>query len=251
MGVIGVAKNGVLIQSWASAGCCDVGEEELEELDSCNGHPVADSGRYHYHLWPRCLQSCENGVGGTQAGFIGVALDGFPIYGPQDVDGNTLARGDLDECNGKLEVLPNGNNAGKLVYRYHIIDEFPWTLGCFRGDVSHLADQGLLNGQGACTVENMQTPCEDLNCNCNDQSSFAGSMFNCESNNSCSSARKRRSLKRSKRAISMVCDGTVGDNPGNPCWWLPEGSGRDACLAATDYDSSDFVEQYAEKDILA
>ena len=80
MGVIGVAKNGVLIQSWASAGCCDVGEEELEELDSCNGHPVADSGRYHYHLWPRCLQSCENGVGGTQAGFIGVALDGFPIY---------------------------------------------------------------------------------------------------------------------------------------------------------------------------
>ena len=49
----------------------------------------------------------------------------------------------------------------------------------------------------------------------------------------------------------MVCDGTVGDNPGNPCWWLPEGSGRDACLAATDYDSSNFVEQYAEKDIFA
>jgi len=55
---------------------------------------------------------------------IGVALDGFPIYGPKDENGRTLTSADLDECHGRLV---NGQ------YRYHVTSDFPYFLGCFRG----------------------------------------------------------------------------------------------------------------------
>ncbi|OPL32694.1 hypothetical protein AM593_10840, partial [Mytilus galloprovincialis] len=59
--------------------------------------------------------------------FIGVALDGFPIYGPNASDFNILLTStDLDECHGR-EV--NG------AYRYHATETWPYFLGCFKGVV--------------------------------------------------------------------------------------------------------------------
>ncbi len=56
---------------------------------------------------------------------IGVAFDGFAIYGPVDENGRTLASSDLDECHGRY------NADG--VYQYHTTTDFPYILGCFRG----------------------------------------------------------------------------------------------------------------------
>ena len=56
---------------------------------------------------------------------IGVAFDGFGIYGPVDELGRTLTSDDLDECHGRY------NSDG--VYQYHTTSDFPYILGCFRG----------------------------------------------------------------------------------------------------------------------
>ena len=63
-------------------------------FDLCDGHPD-QSGRYHYHKKPTsCLLSDPSQM-------IGVAFDGFAIYGPVDENGKTLTSDDLDECHGR------------------------------------------------------------------------------------------------------------------------------------------------------
>ena len=60
--------------------------QNLHRVDECNGW--ADSqGVYRYHIYPTCLASCEFG---TESDIVGVALDGFPIYGPIDDNGQQL-----------------------------------------------------------------------------------------------------------------------------------------------------------------
>ena len=84
----------------------------------CDGHPDP-RGQYHYHKMPAsCLLQDL-----TQ--MIGVAFDGFAIYGPVDEFGRTLTSDDLDECHGRY----NSNG----VYQYHTTSDFPYILGCFRG----------------------------------------------------------------------------------------------------------------------
>lgn len=57
--------------------------------------------------------------------FIGFAIDGLPIYGPNASDKAELLRSaDLDLCHGRYV---NG------LYRYHITLDFPYALGCYRG----------------------------------------------------------------------------------------------------------------------
>ena len=91
---------------------------------SCYGHPTPH-GTYHYHQLPICLYN------GTADEFIGVALDGFPIYGPNATDlGREVINSDLDECHGRNTTL-NGVQA----YRYYITRQYPYILGCFKGDV--------------------------------------------------------------------------------------------------------------------
>ena len=43
-------------------------------MDSCDGHP-SPNGHYHYHQMSGCVHNNTNNE------FMGVALDGFPIYG--------------------------------------------------------------------------------------------------------------------------------------------------------------------------
>ena len=100
---------------------------ETETFDSCDGHPT-DRGVYHYHKQPSsCVFSI---VDGEPSPFIGVALDGFPIYGPNDENGNTLTSADLDECHGRYV---NG------LYQYHTTADYPYILGCFKGEYTGMS----------------------------------------------------------------------------------------------------------------
>jgi hypothetical protein len=85
-GIVGIAKNGVPIYNSVGGDCCDLALKNLHRVDECNGW--ADSqGVYRYHIYPTCLASCEFG---TESDIVGVALDGFPIYGPIDDNGQQL-----------------------------------------------------------------------------------------------------------------------------------------------------------------
>lgn len=64
-------------------------------------------------------------------GRAGYAVDGFPIFAQYE-DGKKVSNEDLDQCHGHMhEIVDQG--VVQSVYHYHITDEAPYTLGCFRG----------------------------------------------------------------------------------------------------------------------
>jgi hypothetical protein len=107
-------------------------------FDACMGS-ISSSGAYNYRVMPPCLfgmnsqgfdmvftkenvlQAYSPLIVGSPSPLLGYALDGFPIYGPYDADGQ-LHKG-LDNCNGKF--LLDGS------YAYFATPTFPYTLGCF------------------------------------------------------------------------------------------------------------------------
>lgn len=123
-------------------------------LDAHNAHVLAD-GSYHYHADPHALYD-DSGASAFQV--IGVAADGFPIFGPWINDDGLIRKvtssyvlregqrpaipvapydgtfvedyeyvtgqGDLDECNG---MTVNG------VYGYFVTETFPYIMNCLRG----------------------------------------------------------------------------------------------------------------------
>ena len=132
MGPIGLAINGVAIFSPYSAQGTDAVITEERTFDECDGHP-SPQGTYHYHGSPICV---FEDVEGVPSSVVGVAMDGFPIYGPTDENGNRLFSEDLDDCHGRYV---NGR------YRYHITDDFPYILGCYKGEVD---ERNLPQGMG-------------------------------------------------------------------------------------------------------
>ncbi|OWF53182.1 glutenin, high molecular weight subunit DX5-like [Mizuhopecten yessoensis] len=120
MGPIGISRTGVVIFNPLNReGQNAVEGDTAEQLDECSGH--ADRmGVYHYHALPtNCLYK------GEEDELIGVARDGFPIYGPMASDlKREVMNSDLDECHGRFV---NGQ------YRYHATNQFPYFLGCLRG----------------------------------------------------------------------------------------------------------------------
>ncbi|KAJ8046287.1 hypothetical protein HOLleu_04908 [Holothuria leucospilota] len=118
-----MAVNGVIMYNpWDADGDNAVEGEGRERFDQCDGHPDK-RGTYHYHKMPSsCLFEIEEGVSSP---LIGVAFDGFAIYGPNDENGNRLTSADLDECHGRV----NSNS----VYQYHTTSDFPYILGCYKG----------------------------------------------------------------------------------------------------------------------
>jgi len=128
MGMIGVAINGVAIFNALDGPGRDAVAHEIQ--DACNGHPER-SGQYHYHGPSECvveLGAIKNG----HSGLVGYALDGFGIYGSNGTNGQHLSNADLDQCHGHVEKVVWD---GKLteMYHYHLTDEYPYTLGCFKG----------------------------------------------------------------------------------------------------------------------
>jgi hypothetical protein len=101
-------------------------------IDACNGHPTPEAfkpaGIYHYHGAPHCITHFIDKPH-EHSGIIGVALDGFPIYGPLGKDGSKPAQ--LDECNGHTEQtgeFPQG------IYHYHLTESSPYSMRCLAGE---------------------------------------------------------------------------------------------------------------------
>ena len=94
------------------------------ELDEYGGH-CGRADDYHYHIGPVHLQK----IAGANNP-IGYALDGFPLYGYTDANGNEPK--DLDKFNGRME---------KDGYKYYSTKKYPYINGGMRGEVQVAGDQ--------------------------------------------------------------------------------------------------------------
>ena len=118
MGPMGVAVNSVAIFNQMAAPGDDI-LEELNTFDQYEGHP-APGGVYHYHIEPVWLTETL----GDDA-FLGLLLDGFPVYGPLE-NGNRLSNDDLDDYHGHSH---DTNEFPEGIYHYHVTDDLPWING--------------------------------------------------------------------------------------------------------------------------
>lgn len=120
LGPIGVAVNGVVFYNQYAAGRQPLGMEILS-FDRYNGHPTP-AAQYHYHFEPVWITAA------AKSRLIGVLIDGFPVYGPQDSGGRAPA--DLDSCHGHVAATPEFTSG---IYHYHTSDTVPYIAGCYRG----------------------------------------------------------------------------------------------------------------------
>ncbi len=107
-------------------------------IDGCNSHPTGGMGgsgsTWHYHGVPGCWTSTVDGASGASH-IIGIALDGYPIYGGRDVNGNIVAASSLDACNGITSATPEFPSGA-----YHYVLPLNTTtaqssIGCYSGTV--------------------------------------------------------------------------------------------------------------------
>lgn len=129
MGTIGIALSGGVFFNALDADKRDAVANEI--FDACEGHPQ-QQGQYHYHHNSPCF---DHGKVDEHSPLLGYALDGFGIYGSRGEAGKVLTNNDLDECHGHTSAALDrlGNSINE--YHYHINNEFPYTLGCFKGEV--------------------------------------------------------------------------------------------------------------------
>jgi YHYH protein len=124
MGMIGFTVTGVAFYNALDDAGRDAAAHEIQ--DNCDGHPQANS-QYHYHSASPCIPGAESDT------LVGWALDGFPILGMQGANGTLLTNADLDACHGRSERVTVSGRA--YAYAYHLTREYPYTLGCFTGQV--------------------------------------------------------------------------------------------------------------------
>jgi YHYH protein len=118
LGPIGIALNGVPFFN-QYAGSNQPLSFEIDSFDQFGGHPQ-QTGQYHYHLEPYYLTKNKG-----KDVFLGILLDGFPVYGPIE-NGKAITNADLDAYHGhftKNTDFPNG------IYHYHITDADPYLNG--------------------------------------------------------------------------------------------------------------------------
>jgi YHYH protein len=106
-------------------------DQNVSFLDSCNGHPTPMMGTYHYHALPTCITQVVDKAGGPSH-LIGVAFDGFPIYGDRAMNGSKIKITQLDACNGITSATPE---FPKGIYHYVLLDTKDSTssIRCFSG----------------------------------------------------------------------------------------------------------------------
>lgn len=87
LGIVGLSANGLAIfNAEANINGGDYISDEGYSFDADSGHPQGD-GVYHYHTQPVALTPSS----GYDDELLGVGLDGFPIYGPQNASGSEVA----------------------------------------------------------------------------------------------------------------------------------------------------------------
>ncbi len=108
--------------------------QDVGFLDSCNGHPTPMMGTYHYHALPSCITQVVDKPNGPSH-LIGVAFDGFPIYGDRAMNGSKIKTTQLDACNGITSATPEFPNG---IYHYVLLDTKDSTssIRCFSGKSS-------------------------------------------------------------------------------------------------------------------
>jgi hypothetical protein len=105
--------------------------------DNCSGHPYMMQYHYHGYSW-KCFKN--QGDVGKHSPLFGYAIDGFGIYGPRGDDGKMVKNADLDECHGHTHsVMWDGSM--QSIYHYHLNNEYPYSVGCFRGTPAQLPAQ--------------------------------------------------------------------------------------------------------------
>jgi hypothetical protein len=107
--------------------------QDVAFLDACSGHP-SPMGMYHYHALPPCVTATVDAAGGPSH-IIGVAFDGYPIYGDRDIDGKQLGAADLDRCGGVTSPTPEFPNG---IYHYVLLktNDATSSIRCFSGEVA-------------------------------------------------------------------------------------------------------------------
>lgn len=133
-GAIGVAISGaVYFNPYEGDGSDTIANDDnttidgIPFIDACGGHPLPNAVSYHYHGIPFCITDAVD-TEGEHSVLIGYLFDGYPIYGPQDVDGEEPT--DLDECMGHVGPTPE---FVEDTYHYHVSSQANYISECFSG----------------------------------------------------------------------------------------------------------------------
>jgi len=102
-------------------------------LDQCDSH--SNGMTWHAHGNPSCVTSQVDTATGPSH-LIGIALDGFPVYGGRDNKGNIVQVSQLDACNGITSATPEFPSGA-----YHYVLPIGVTtrnasINCYNGAVS-------------------------------------------------------------------------------------------------------------------
>jgi YHYH protein len=98
-------------------------------LDECWGHPYLKQYHYHAYSW-KCFPN--QGESGQHSPLFGYAIDGFGVFGPRGESGKLVTNDDLDECHGHTHEI-DWDGQKKVMYHYHVNNQYPYTIGCYRG----------------------------------------------------------------------------------------------------------------------
>ena len=116
-------------------------------VDKCAGHPTpgmnGTGGAYHYHGQPDCVTAKVDKANGASH-IIGIALDGYLIYGANDINGKPVPSSALDECNGITSPTPE---FPKGIYHYVLpgTTDATSSIRCFHGKVDTTQIQQMPN----------------------------------------------------------------------------------------------------------
>ncbi len=147
MGMVGFSLTNVAIFNALDARGDDAPAHEIQ--DKCSGHPQ-QSGQYHYHNLSPCVTDTKSQPGG-HSDLIGFALDGFGFFGKYGENGRHIKNEDLDTCHGHTHTI-NWDGEQRDLYHYHMTEEYPYTIGCFKGtpvNVPNSMSAGLPGGSEA------------------------------------------------------------------------------------------------------
>jgi hypothetical protein len=102
-------------------------------LDQCASH--SNGNTWHAHGNPNCVTSQVDTANGPSH-IIGIALDGFPIYGGRDINGTAISTSQLDACNGITSPTPEfPNGAYHYVLPIGVTTKYA-SINCYTGTVS-------------------------------------------------------------------------------------------------------------------
>jgi hypothetical protein len=124
MGPIGLAINGVVFFN-----PFDIGMQDASSImDRCCGHPAPDFA-YHYHKYPICVNTPFVDRGEKHSGVLGFGLDGLPVYGPYEGNGEMAKNLTSNPLNAF-----NAHQDKERGWHYHVTPgKFPYILGGYMG----------------------------------------------------------------------------------------------------------------------